>query len=151
MTTRHRYLVATDFSKASRYAIAAARALARRTGASLTLVHVCPTSDIRCAVNEERGDLLRQRPGGLRTSLARHYARKLGRLSRTGRSERTLLLRGSPETALCREARRGYDLIVLGNRGRGAVSSLFLGSTAQRVLSRSPIPVLVVPSRRPRP
>ncbi len=148
MAQRDRYLVATDFSRASRRALAAARALARKTGAALILAHVRPTSDVRAAVAEERGDLLRSPAGNLRARVAEHYARRLAGLAVS--DERPLVLSGVPELALCKEAARGYDLVVLGNRGRGAVSSLFLGSTAQRVLARSPIPVLVVPSRRPR-
>jgi nucleotide-binding universal stress UspA family protein len=120
------YLVAADFSPESRHAVVEARALARRTGARITLVHVRPASDVRAAIAEERGDL--------------------GQVARRG--ERAIVLSGIPELAICREARRGYDLIVMGKRGRGAVSSLFLGSVAQRVIARSPIPVLVAPPRR---
>lgn len=148
MAARSRYLVATDFSAPSRRALAAARALAEKTGAALTLVHVRPASDVRAAVAEERGDLLRSPAGTLRSRIARHYA---GRLEEVlGPGERSLVLTGVPELALCREAARGYELVVMGNRGRGAVSSLFLGSVAQRVLARSPVPVLVVPSPRRR-
>ena len=57
--------------------------------------------------------------------------------------ERTLLLRGAASPALCREARRGYDLLVLGDRGRGRVASFLLGSTVQAAIVRSPVPVLV--------
>ena len=91
---------------------------------------------------EERGDLLRRPSGGLEASIAEHYEQRLARLSRPG--ERTLLLRGVPGPALCREARRGYDLLVLGNRGRGRVAAALLGSTVQLALHRSPIPILVV-------
>ena len=142
------YLVATDFSPKSRPALAEARALARRTGAALTVVHVRPSSDVRAAVAEERGDLLRAPRGTLRSRIADHYAKRLESLVRRG--ERPLVLSGLPELAICREGGRGYDLIVMGKRGRGAISSLFLGSVSQRVLARSPIPVLVVPSRRGR-
>lgn len=145
---RNRYLVATDFSPASGHALIAARALARQTGASLTIAHVRPTSDVRAAVYEERGDLLRSPAGTLREAMAEHYARRLRALAAARAGERTLLLAGAPDLALCREADRGYSLVVVGNRGRGALSSLFLGTTAQRVLARSPIPVLVAPSRR---
>jgi len=150
MATDDRYLAAIDFSPASRRALVAARALARRAGASLTIVHVRPTSDLRAAVVEERGDLLRSPRGSLRSAMTDHYRRRLGALIQPGRDEKALVLSGAPDIALCREARRGYDLLIMGNRGHGAVSSLFLGSTTQRVLARSPIPVVVVPSRRRR-
>ena len=79
-----------------------------------------------------------------------HYLRRIGAVVEPDRAERGLILSGASDVALCKEARRGYDLLIMGNRGRGAVSSLFLGSTTQRVLARSPIPVVVVPTKRRR-
>jgi nucleotide-binding universal stress UspA family protein len=37
-----------------------------------------------------------------------------------------------------------FDLIVLGSKGRSAISDLLLGSVAQRVLSTAEIPVVLV-------
>jgi nucleotide-binding universal stress UspA family protein len=143
-----RYLVGIDFSTDSRRALDAARTLARRTGASLTLVHVRPFSDIRAAVVEERGDLVRAGGRVLSRELVAHYVKRLSAWARESEGDRTLVLRGAPDLALAREARRGYALLVLGRRGRNTVSSLFVGSTAERVLSRATIPTLVVPGRR---
>jgi nucleotide-binding universal stress UspA family protein len=150
MASDDRYLVATDFSPASRRALIAARGLARRAGASLTIVHVRPTSDLRAAVLEQRGELLRAPRGSLGAAMKKHYQRRISALVETGREEKAMILSGAPDIALCKEARRDYDLLIMGNRGHGAVSSLFLGSITQRVLARSPIPVVVVPSRRRR-
>ncbi len=38
------------------------------------------------------------------------------------------------------------DLLVLSSHGRGGVSRWFIGSVADRVLRRSPVPVVLVPS-----
>jgi nucleotide-binding universal stress UspA family protein len=43
------------------------------------------------------------------------------------------------------EAGREAGLLVLGSRGVGAVKGLLLGSVSQRVASRAPFPVVVVP------
>lgn len=142
--SRSRYLVAVDFSPESRRALDAARRLARRSRASLTIAHVRPLSDVRAAVVEERGDLLRRPPRELRRQIDAHYAERLSGLARSG--ERTLLLRGAPNFSLVREAKNGYELLILGRGGRGGVEGVFLGSTVTRVLSRCPIPVVVVPS-----
>jgi len=140
---RIRMLVGVDFSRESLGALRAARALAARVGGRVTVAHVRPSSNMRAAVVENRGDLLRGAPAGLTAALADHYARRLGRLRRPRSEEKVLLLRGVPGPALCRESRRGYDVLVLGVRGRGRVARFLLGSTVQETIARSPIPVLV--------
>lgn len=140
---RIRILVGVDFSRESLGALRAARMLAGLVGGHITLTHVRPTSNMRAAVVEERGDLLRRPPAGLSATMADHYARRLAGLRRPGSKEKVLLLRGVAAPALCREARRGYDLLVLGDRGRGRVATFLLGSTVQEAIARSPIPVVV--------
>lgn len=141
-----RILAGVDFSPESRRALDAARDLARFRGGTVTVAHVRPLSDVKAAVVEERGELLRQPAGHLAAAIAEHYTRRLARVGPGPHGERAILLRGAPGSALCREARRGYDLLVLGDRGRGRVAATLLGSTVQEALSRSPIPVLVVRS-----
>lgn len=52
---------------------------------------------------------------------------------------------GGPLPALLAEAEAGADLIVVGQRGAGAVSRVVVGSTSIAVAGRSPVPVVVVP------
>jgi nucleotide-binding universal stress UspA family protein len=40
---------------------------------------------------------------------------------------------------------QGCDLVVVGTRGRGAMKSLFLGSVTEHLVSRSSVPIVVVP------
>jgi nucleotide-binding universal stress UspA family protein len=55
-----------------------------------------------------------------------------------------VLLTGRPSDALTRQAvEGGYQLIVVGRRGRGATKAV-LGSTATRIANRTHLPVLVV-------
>jgi nucleotide-binding universal stress UspA family protein len=142
-----RVLVAVDFSPQSLAALRAARALVKRAPGELTIVHVRPSSDVRAAVLEERGDLLRLPAGGLSRSMASHYERRLADLPRPAARESVRLLNGEPAREICREAARGYDLIAMGSRGRGSAAAFLLGSTVQEVLVQSRIPLLVVPAR----
>jgi nucleotide-binding universal stress UspA family protein len=138
-----RILVGVDFSPPSRRALAVARSLAERSGASLTIAHVRPFSDIRAAVAMERGDLLKIGGRALSSQIRAAYEQKLAALARKG--ETTLLLTGAPDVALGRRARRGFDLLVLGRRG-GGLRSVLPGSNAMRTMAGSKVPILIVPS-----
>lgn len=60
------------------------------------------------------------------------------------RSCETRVLTGHAGTAIVDEAERwGADLIVVGNRGHGALHSLILGSTSAEVVDHASCPVLV--------
>ncbi|NNL76825.1 MAG: universal stress protein [Desulfobacterales bacterium] len=62
----------------------------------------------------------------------------------------TSLLEGQPYEQLVGYAEANdIDMIVLGVRGHGLVKTLFLGSTTDRVVRRSPCPVLSVSSKVP--
>ena len=57
----------------------------------------------------------------------------------------TRLLEGGPAEGLAAIAEEeGFDLVVVGSRGRNAVSRLFLGSVADRLVHICKKPVLVV-------
>ena len=113
----------------------------------MTIAHVRPVSDIRAAVVEERGDLLRS-PSGLPRDIAAHFQQRFEKFAGQRKNESFRLIRGDPAPGLCREADKGYDLVVMGTRGRGFATEFLLGSTVQEVVHRSPIPVVVVPARR---
>jgi len=140
-----RFLVAIDFSPESKLAYEVARDLALRTGASLTLAHVRPYSDVGAAVSEDRGDLLKRKGKALAAGLRTHYAERFASIARGTGKVRHLLLRGKPSLELRREARKGYDVLAIGSRGRGRVASALLGSTVRELLAGCPIPVLVAP------
>jgi nucleotide-binding universal stress UspA family protein len=53
------------------------------------------------------------------------------------------LVQGDASDALLATA-KGADLLVVGNRGRGALKEMLLGSTSGRVADHAPCPVVVV-------
>jgi nucleotide-binding universal stress UspA family protein len=57
----------------------------------------------------------------------------------------TVLSEKPVREALMERLRDGcYDLVVMGSRGRGALSSSFLGSVSHYALNHSPVPVLII-------
>jgi nucleotide-binding universal stress UspA family protein len=57
----------------------------------------------------------------------------------------TELIEGSPAEAIINVAKtRGSTVIVMGSRGKSAISELVLGSTSHKVVSHAPCPVLIV-------
>jgi nucleotide-binding universal stress UspA family protein len=146
MTTPFRRILhATDFSRASGPAFAAALALAREAGASLRLVHVVPP----------RGPAVGKDYMALETyhAVARREAETglaamVARAARAGVRAQSVLVEGVPATEIVREARKSRaNVIVLGTHGRGGFSRFFVGSVAQRVLQFAPCMVLTVRSR----
>jgi nucleotide-binding universal stress UspA family protein len=134
---------AIDFSEPSRTAMEEAAMLARRLGASLTLVHVVAplpaiaegvqisehlVSDIVAAEHE---DALSR----WRTDAEASAGAEVG----------SKLLFGEPAGEIVRHAREeGYDALVLGSHGRSGLSRALLGSVAEHVLRHAGRPVLVV-------
>ena len=138
-------LVATDFSAAAKRAEERAALLAAEHDARLILLHSIPGGALR---------RLRERllPGhaGAESRLLEHYRAAVHRLAEDlggrWRIEVTpRLLAGQPHCEISRAAGdAGADLVVVGARGEHPAIAFFLGSTAERVVRESPVPVLVV-------
>ena len=60
-------------------------------------------------------------------------------------SDEILIKNGNPAEVIVETAQElNCDLIVMGTHGQGAIADILIGSTAKRVVGKSPIPVLVV-------
>jgi nucleotide-binding universal stress UspA family protein len=75
-------------------------------------------------------------------------ARALARAGIAAGSARVAIVEGKPASAvLDAAAHEGATLIVVGSHGRRGLRRFFLGSVAEGIVRRSPIPVLVVRNR----
>ncbi len=137
VTLQH-ILVPLDFSGPSDHALDVAVALARPSGARLTLLHaVVPpvTWDGGFGVVDVVGAMA----GDAQAKLSE-------RVVRTGLSCEALVRVGAPVDAIlaCIE-QVAPDLVVMSTHGRTGLTHAMLGSVAERVLQRARCPVLVLP------
>lgn len=128
-------LFPTDFSEAAEKGLDYLGKIAlEQHGAAITLLHVLP-------VDEDAED-------GRTEEDARYLLEaKKRRLERLGASEVMIeLVRGEPVGEVIARGKVGlYSLVVMGCQGKGALTRVMVGSTAEQVTRRVEIPVLLVP------
>lgn len=143
-----RVLVAADLTAPSLSALAAAKSLALRWGASLEIVHVQHPPVLAGWVG------LSGMPMSVSTAAVEPRRKVEERLRRaaSGFPEDRLKLRtvhGWPTAAIMELARpERADLMVMGTHGHAGLDRLLTGSVAESVIRRAHIPVLVVPERK---
>jgi nucleotide-binding universal stress UspA family protein len=145
MLTLKTVLVPTDFSDASESALRYGKAMAEKFGASLHVVHVMEDLLAHAWAAEVYVSSMPQ----LRDEIEKESRQRLGAL--LGDEERkklraeTELLAGNPFLEIIRYAKaHDIDLIVMGTHGRGPIAHMLLGSVAEKVVRKSPCPVLTV-------
>jgi nucleotide-binding universal stress UspA family protein len=143
-----RIVVPTDFSEASKKAFPYAAALARKFGATITLVHVVPThlalslSQLGVMLEEKR---LIERA---RKELPLFCEAELDPRVQVS----TMVLTGGPTYGICQTAEsEAADLIVMATHGHTALQRFVVGSVTEHVLREAPCPVLVVREREHEP
>jgi len=144
MTVIRSIVAATDLSAPARHAADRAARVAREAGASLTLVHAASRSafdQLRRFVGsgEELSHIL------LEDSRARLHALAADLAGRYGVTIDEEVAVGTSVEEIVRVAEaRDAELIVTGTRGSTVIRSHVLGSTAERIVRRSPRDVLMV-------
>ena len=145
MLTLKTVLVPTDFSAASESALRYGKAMAEAFGASLHVVHVMEDLLAHAWAAEVYVSSMPQ----LRDEIEKESQQRLGALLTDGERKalraETALLAGNPFLEIIRYAKaHDVDLIVMGTHGRGPIAHMLLGSVAEKVVRKSPCPVLTV-------
>ena len=140
-----RILFASDFSKASRKAFAAAVNTAKRTHATLSIAHVLQPF-VPIGPDQYVGpETWEQIDEQARKWATRQLENLAAKAKHAGVRVRTFLVDGTPAREIPRLARRTHaDLLVLGTHGRTGFARLFLGSVAGRVVASATCPVMTV-------
>lgn len=142
-------LVGTDFSLCAARAFEIAVSLAASQGAKVHLLHVLvePIQAFDVAGALPYLDVTTQKEWEEATK--KRLARTVASAEKRGVPATSEIVWGRPSDALVEAAKKmKASLIVLGTHGRGAIEKLLIGSTAERVLRLSPVPVLTVREKR---
>jgi nucleotide-binding universal stress UspA family protein len=144
--TISRILVPVDFSPHSGRAFRYAAMLAQRLGATLELLHVVEDPFLTGAWSAE---VYVPNIPALMTTLIAEADQQLTRLkaeaAAMGVAADCAVITGGPPHAIVDRARTGgFDVIVMGTRGRTGLAHVVMGSVAERVLRNAPCPVVTV-------
>lgn len=152
-------LCATDLSENSRLSLAWAMALAKKHDASLLMLNVIEevgssSPSLQFYLTEQEWKELKQR---IRSEATDIMKKNLSAFCDEVKAEipecayvadETLVINGNPVEKIISTAKeRGCDVIVMGTTGAGGLVDVIMGSTARRVIRRSPIPVFIVPKK----
>ncbi len=137
-------LLPTDFSDSARHALRYGMSFAKEYGAELVLLHVVENLTVGYASDlfpVPMAEVFQEISGYAKTELA-----KLGEEARSrGLTVREEVVQGKPSAEIIRFASENeIDMIVLGTHGKGMLDQALFGSTTERVVRRSPCPVLTV-------
>ena len=140
-----RVLCATDLSPAADRALDRAVSIIGRSQGRLVVLHVLEMPDVPEDIPEAPSYDVEAFWEVYRDRARRLMEAAIPAPVRDRSSVEAVMAPGRAHAAIVERARRdGEDLIVLGTQGRGPIERLFLGSTADQVVRRSPCAVLTV-------
>jgi universal stress protein A len=143
MSDVQRILVPTDFSEPATRAVDYAAGWAAKTGATVLLVHVLPSTldslpFLAMLSRNRTAELEQEQIEDAETKLAAEALR-------LGVASEHQLIRGHAADAILRTADEAKaSMVVIGSTGRDGIERAVIGSVAERVVRAAPCPVLVV-------
>lgn len=148
MITIKTIVLPTDGSDCSAKAMAYALSFAKQYGARVVALHVIDRrweDQTRVAFAEVGQDLTQKIRKGYEEEARRILQEVVAAADKAGVFVETRVLAGIPFEEIVRVGKDvSADLIIMGTHGRAGMSHLLLGSVAEKVVRRSPCPVLTV-------
>jgi nucleotide-binding universal stress UspA family protein len=130
---KNKIIVPTDLTQAAQQAIRQATAIARKTGSSITLVHVM---DSKSASQEEVKQALDSEAGNIRKD--------------SGINCDILIKEGNLfEVISYLAGEKDHDLMVIGTHGIKGIKQMLFGANILKLVVKIPVPVLVVQEESP--
>ena len=148
---------ACDLDGKTQAAMELVLSLAKTHGAKVILMHAIEplnaqasnminnyiTEEVRSAMRKDAITDINTRMDKLLAEFMEKYSEELSSLET---APETLIVNGAPADSIQRIAKeKNADLIVMNSRTHGRLSQMIIGSTANKVIHTSSIPVLVVP------
>lgn len=137
-----RIMVPLDGSDFGRQALPSARAVARRSGGKLRLVHV--HAAFPPIEGQQPPSSFLEMEEKVREEERRELAAMAERLTEEGLDVETGLLEGPVVETLVGEVNARADLVVMATHGRGPFSRFWLGSVADGLIRSAEVPLLLV-------
>jgi universal stress protein A len=148
-TPQQKLLVPVDYSAGSRRALELAIRLAAQLDAELHVLHVWelmphPPKGTRVHTPDGQSRLLTEL---IQSNAEAEMATFLGEVKLPPGVRATHAIEsGEPSRRIVEAAKAGgFDMIVIGTEGKGALAQVVLGSVAERVLRHAGVPVVMVP------
>jgi nucleotide-binding universal stress UspA family protein len=131
-------VIATDGSESAQRAVTVALDLARRFDATVHALYVVDNRDIEGSPEQIREEM--------QTALTETGEQALAEIVEQAATDVVTSVRqGKPASQICRYVEEfDADMIATGTRGRHGEHSFLLGSVAEGVVRRCPVPVLTV-------
>ncbi len=139
-------LFCTDFSENSHWAFTYALNLAKAFKSKLMILHVTPEpvhpDQLSIYLPQEKMEELKaSQKKELEKELKTHYLQKMKRY----KNYQVVFQEGEPFYVIIQTVRKeSFDLVVMGTHGRTGLDHILFGSTAEKVVRKSPCPVLTI-------
>ena len=141
-------LFCTDFSETSDNAFDYAYGVAKRDKGELYILHVLPRNPhqdfAELYIDSETSERINKAiEEDIDYNNRERYLKKI----ENGLKHHVVIRSGREDEEILKFARKeGADILVIGTNGKTGIEHALVGSVAERVIKRSPIPVFVIPA-----